>query len=287
MKPINIFRKQGFTLMETVIAIGVLAVLLTGFVAVFAPATGGIKRSLSSQEADRLASALEQQMTLNVARETTKTRGTTEITTAFEKAFEWVVNSTDPDEALLAYQYRSDISKKRLDGTGEPYTSITGQAGKDYILQPMVRRVSDKEVLEDIAAAEGNIFVVKCRPLLFEYEGQTGPGIRGDKPRSGLQSSGGLSINSDMRSARPLNGGGDSSSDSKVTMKPSTKQEFENSDNTSASDAENFKDGVICFEASFYPLPSRTPNYLKSEAFKKRFPNLNSPVMVRNIAITR
>ena len=38
----------AFTLMETVIAIGVLAVLLTGFMAVFTPAAQGIRRSISS-----------------------------------------------------------------------------------------------------------------------------------------------------------------------------------------------------------------------------------------------
>ena len=54
---------EGFTLMETVIAIGVLAVLLTGFLAVFTPAAQGIRRSISSQQADRLASTLEIELT--------------------------------------------------------------------------------------------------------------------------------------------------------------------------------------------------------------------------------
>ena len=51
--------RDGFTLMETVIAIGVLALLLTGFLAVFAPATAGIRKAVSIQEADRLAFALQ------------------------------------------------------------------------------------------------------------------------------------------------------------------------------------------------------------------------------------
>ncbi|MFT4177641.1 MAG: prepilin-type N-terminal cleavage/methylation domain-containing protein [Luteolibacter sp.] len=294
MKPVSNPHRQGFTLMETVIAIGVLAVLLTGFVAVFAPATGGIKRSISSQEADRLASALEQQMSLNNAYETSTTTSSTTITTAFEKAFEWVIDSPKPDKALLAYQYRAHISKKRIDGTGEPYTGLKGQAGKDYILQPMVRRIGDKETSEDIAAVEGNVFVVKCRPLVFENNRQSGSGIRGDQPGSGLRAGGGLStggglgINSDLRTARPVSGdGGSGRGTFDLTMKPATRQEFENSDGTVATNPESFKEGVMCFEASFYPLPSRTPGYLKSEAFKRSFPNLNSPVMVRNFAITR
>ncbi len=48
--------------MESVIAIGIVAVLLTTFLAVFGPATQGIRRAISIQEADRLVSALEREM---------------------------------------------------------------------------------------------------------------------------------------------------------------------------------------------------------------------------------
>jgi prepilin-type N-terminal cleavage/methylation domain-containing protein len=56
-KPNSRFR--GFTLLETVIAIGVLAVLLTGFMVVFAPAADGIRKSINVQQADRMGSTLE------------------------------------------------------------------------------------------------------------------------------------------------------------------------------------------------------------------------------------
>ncbi|MCP5533718.1 MAG: prepilin-type N-terminal cleavage/methylation domain-containing protein, partial [Akkermansiaceae bacterium] len=46
MQPASIIRRRGFTLLETVIAIGVLAVLLTGFILVFAPAAAGIKKAI-------------------------------------------------------------------------------------------------------------------------------------------------------------------------------------------------------------------------------------------------
>jgi type II secretory pathway pseudopilin PulG len=47
----NLFKRRlraAFTLTETVIAIGVLAVVLTGFIAVFTPAAQGIRRAISS-----------------------------------------------------------------------------------------------------------------------------------------------------------------------------------------------------------------------------------------------
>ena len=53
--------RGGFTLIESVIAIGVVAILLTTFLAVFGPASQSIRRSISVQEADRLQSALERE----------------------------------------------------------------------------------------------------------------------------------------------------------------------------------------------------------------------------------
>lgn len=154
--------KSGFTLMETVIAIGVLAVLLTGFVAVFAPAAEGIRRSINVQEADRLASTLEKELvTLRVGQESG------DIKSGFDKSFAWVAKSNTAADALFVYQYRGNPSSLRADGTAEPVISAAGTPGEDYIVQPMVRRKSDTRFTEDLQAIQGNIFVVKCTQLVF------------------------------------------------------------------------------------------------------------------------
>ena len=54
--------KSGFTLAESVIALGILVVLITGFLAVFGPAATAIRRTLSGEEASRMQSALEQEL---------------------------------------------------------------------------------------------------------------------------------------------------------------------------------------------------------------------------------
>jgi prepilin-type N-terminal cleavage/methylation domain-containing protein len=160
MKPTMTFRKRGFTLLETVIAIGVLSVLLTGFIVVFTPAAQGIKKSINVQQADRLASTFEQELV---------TLRTTADTTGFGKAFDWIKNSNVATSALLAYQYRGDPSKLRDDdNTAEPVASLQSKLpGKDYVVVSMLRRKSDSNLSADLAAVEGPVYVVKCTQLKF------------------------------------------------------------------------------------------------------------------------
>lgn len=154
--------RRGFTLLETVIAIGVLAVLLTGFLVVFAPAAEGVRKSITVQQADRLASTLEQE--LSTSRETTGNE------TGFDKAFEWIKDSHDATNALLVYQYRADINgTTRSDGTLTPQPSLTGNLpGRDFVVVPMVRQRGDALLNADLAALEGPVYLVKCSQLIFD-----------------------------------------------------------------------------------------------------------------------
>jgi prepilin-type N-terminal cleavage/methylation domain-containing protein len=168
MKTPSLFRKRGFTLIETVIAIGVLAVLLTGFVIVFAPAAAGIKKSVNLQAADRLASTLEQELVT-----LTPGQGSATITPGFDKAFKWIKgsNAGTVNDALLAYQYRGSLTAApRDDGTPIPVASIKDQVpGKDYVVQSMVRRKGDAIFLdEDLPSVEGGVYLVKCTQLVFD-----------------------------------------------------------------------------------------------------------------------
>jgi type II secretory pathway pseudopilin PulG len=150
--------------METVIAIGVLALLLTAFLAVFGPATAGLRKAISVQEADRLAAALERELvTLRPS-----TGGSDTYKTGFDKAYEWIKAAPDSGNAILLYQYRGDPSQLRADGTMEPYTKNGGVAGKDFLVQPSVRQRADALLLEDLQALDGRIFTVKLTQLVFE-----------------------------------------------------------------------------------------------------------------------
>ncbi|MCU0795255.1 MAG: prepilin-type N-terminal cleavage/methylation domain-containing protein [Akkermansiaceae bacterium] len=156
-------RARGFTLMETVIAIGVLAVLLTAFLAVFGPAAQGIRKAISVQEADRLAFTLEKEL---VTLRSTGSSGSSNFDTGFDKAYDWILSSHNSNLAILIYQYRGNPDTIRTDGTIEPFTG-EGVAGQDFIVQPVVRRKDDPNLAEDLKALEGRVYTVKLTQLVL------------------------------------------------------------------------------------------------------------------------
>ena len=151
----------GFTLMETVIAIGVLAVLLTAFLAVFGPAAQNIRKAISVQEADRLAFTLERELV------TLRSSTDANYATGFDKAYDWILSSNDSNRAILIYQYRGNPDSIRTDGTMEPFTG-DGIAGEDFIVQPVVRRKDDPNLGDDLKAIEGRVYTVKLTQLVLD-----------------------------------------------------------------------------------------------------------------------
>lgn len=175
MKLTQIRRRPGFTLMETVIAIGVLAVLITAFMYVFGPAMAGIRKSINVQEADRLASTLERELgSLRAG------QASGDIKTGFDKAFEWIRKSHEANDAVCVYQYRGDPSKQRGDGTMEPMTRANGVPGSDYVVLPIARRLSDQLFAKDLEAIEGPVFVVKCTQLVYDKSNGLIAGTQGE-----------------------------------------------------------------------------------------------------------
>lgn len=146
--------------METMIALAVMTVLITGFLAVFGPATGSIRRSLSIEEANRLQSTLE--------RELGAVRPGKEVTTyptSFEKAFAWIMESHTSGKAVILYKYKGDPKSPRDDGTLKPFEGA-GEAGKDFLVQPMARRVDDLLLEEDMEASVGRAYFVTMTQLV-------------------------------------------------------------------------------------------------------------------------
>jgi len=170
--------RGGFSLIETVIAIGVVAVLLSGFLIVFAPAAKGIKDSINSKAATRLVNTLEQELV--------SLRGQNQVTTfgtGFDKAYDYIKESSrsNPANAILVYKYRASLSTNRSsDGTPAPVNNVDGLSpGEDYVVRNMMRRKGDPEFAIDVAAIEGPVYVVKCTQLILDNAGEMRPGTAG------------------------------------------------------------------------------------------------------------
>lgn len=256
MKSHRISRTRGFTLLETVIAIGVLAVLLTGFMVVFAPAAEGIRKSINVQEADRLVSTLERELVTKRQDDKTFTefQEPSVFATGFDKAFYFLRNSDKEKAALIVYQYRGKTSGSlRSDGTPEPQPVLKDNLpGKDYIVVPMVRRKGDPLLLEDLKAIEGGLYLVKATQLVFE----------GNELKLG-------------KAGEIKN------------PKPNTNPPDPNYKPGPFNDPVDYPEAVIAFSADFYTLPAKTADFVKSGAFTARFTNARNPVFTRNLAVRR
>ncbi|MDB4739330.1 prepilin-type N-terminal cleavage/methylation domain-containing protein [Akkermansiaceae bacterium] len=159
--------KTGFTLVEVVIALGILVVMITGFMAVFGPAAQTIKKTLSTDEASRLQATLELELrTVRQGRESRRYQGD-----PFQKAIDWIAQSEEAGETVIIYKYRGIPGKFRNDGTLEPADRTLAIAGRDFLVQPMVRRLSDPLFEEDLQGVEGRVFFVKLRQLVYEGQG--------------------------------------------------------------------------------------------------------------------
>lgn len=248
MKSSSFSPKQGFTLLETVIAIGVLAVLLTGFMVVFTPAAEGIRRSITVQQADRLASSLEQELV--TLRETEKS---TDYATGFDKAFTLIEDSmAGTPKVVFVYQYRGDLTKSlRTDGTYEPYVNLkSGTPGTDYTVVTMARRLNqltgtaqDTLLRDDLTALEGRVFAVKMTQLVYKS--------------GALELSTANSVESPTTGTVALNG------------------------NTASG---KYPEAVIAFSAEFFGLQSSSYEYLRTNL---NTANLKNPIFVRNLAVRR
>jgi prepilin-type N-terminal cleavage/methylation domain-containing protein len=257
MKASDTRRRRGFTLLETVIAIGVLAVLLTGFLVVFTPAADGIRKSINTEHADRLASALEQEL-VNVRPGQTSTT----ITNGFSKAFEWIKNSNNATEALLVYQYRGKISNFRNDGTPEHEPSLADKLpGRDYIVVPMVRRPIDEEdpdekLSKDLEAIEGAVYVVKCTQLIYD-------------------------------GTRLIKGTPGNIADPKYGTSITSTDDYLNPPSPPDPNKPRAPASTIAFVAEFHMTPIRPASYFSGPTFTTDFTKLRNPVFTRHLSIRR
>ncbi|MGE9268829.1 MAG: PulJ/GspJ family protein [Verrucomicrobiales bacterium] len=158
--------KGGFTLMETMIALAVMTVLITGFLAVFGPAANSVRKALTIDEVNRMQATLERELS------TLRPGGDdASYGTSFEKAMDWITNSGTGNTAIILYKYRGNPGSTRADGTLTPVNDATGEVGKDFVIQPMARQADDPLLSADLEAVDGRAFFVTMRQLVYAADG--------------------------------------------------------------------------------------------------------------------
>jgi len=250
--------RPGFSLIETVIAIGVLAVLLTGFMIVFAPAAAGIRKVLNSQDAARLVATLEEELVTLRAGDKTLINDRLDKPaennpTGFDKAFVYIWgsggDSASPDDALLIYKYRASLTADpRDDGTPSPVEVVGDQVpGVDYVVRNMMRRKGEdgSEFFADLPAIEGPVYMVRCTQLIMDA--------------------------------------------TKDQLVLATKGKIVNPEDpgTALDTPDKYEHAVITFVADFYPCPSKVKNYFEGDEFSKLFITESKPMFSRNLAVRR
>ena len=169
MKTLTKIRKTaplGFTLVETVVAMGIAATLLATFLAIFGLATNTLDETIDGREADRLISALERE--LSILREDEVAPDTR---TAFDKAYQWIKKSSQGNEGMIfVYTYEGDPSEVRDDGSLEPRPAGVAGGG-DSVATAAVRFVEGGslpgDMLEELEAASGPVFFVRTTQLVY------------------------------------------------------------------------------------------------------------------------
>lgn len=161
---------KGFTLVESVIAMGIIAIMITAFLAAFGPAVKGVDKAISIQESKRLVSALEQELSL-----LRNGNQKNDYNNSFEKALTWIKESTigDKTKAIILYSYRGDPVSAEEDDTASPKLGEEGDvSGVDYVLTSVVRRLEDEAVVEELRprVVEGRVYLVRMRQLVFDND---------------------------------------------------------------------------------------------------------------------
>ena len=271
MKVARIHTNRGFTLVETAIAMGIVAVMISAFMVAFGPAVKGIKKSISAKDASRLSSALEHELSVLRATEvdTVPDDGDARYMTAFEKAHDWIRGSATQGTAVLVYQYRGDPSSLRADGTMNPYTGNGTVPGVDYVIQTAVRQLSNNTVVSAELAPgvlQGRVYYVRMRQLIYHDTDDADTDL--EMVLAGEDGApGGLG---QIIDPTPESDG--------------TRFTVTNSGSYSKPDPDGAGEGVIAFQANFYIIPNVLYTYINNTW---AVANPGTLVFSKNMAVTR
>lgn len=167
--------------METLLAMALVATLVSIFLVVFVPARGMVQKSLAQQDCDRLVGVLKTEMkTVRQDERSTSVASEDKYVNAFDKGFYWLKKTAKPETAIVVFSYREDITKNpREDGTRPAIPVNESVPGETSNLVTIACPIDDKIHSKHIRDAVGPVFLVSMTHLEFkngEWKANAKPG---------------------------------------------------------------------------------------------------------------
>ncbi len=172
----SLSRRRGFTLMETVVAVGIVGILLAIFIAMFIPAKQMVRAALTRQESERIENALRTELAMLHPHEQALV-GTAKSTfgnyvNAFDKAYYWMQRTKSPSTAIVLYTYRADLNRaQRADGSFPPASGDKSVPGMNSVVTSTACLMNDPVRKNDLRHAVGPVFLVRMTQLLPQADG--------------------------------------------------------------------------------------------------------------------
>lgn len=156
--------------METLLAMALVATLVSIFLVVFVPARGMVQKSLAQQDCDRLVGVLKTEMkTVRQDERSNNVSSDDKYVNAFDKGFYWLKKTDKPETAIVVFSYREDITKKPgEDGTRPAIPANESVPGETSNLVTIACPIDDKVHRKHIRDAVGPVFLVSMTYLEFK-----------------------------------------------------------------------------------------------------------------------
>lgn len=240
-------RRGGFTLVETLLAIGLVGVLLSLFLVVFVPARGMIRQALARQEAERITTVLRTELNTlrgnQQASQTAQISTPTSLITPFDKAFYWMQKCDKPGTAIVIFSYRADTREGlRPDGTYPALPANQNQPNGHSQLVTIACPMDDPVHSKEIKDAVGNVFVVRMTELEQQPNGSF-----------------------------------------KVASKPGTIKGAQSPERFIIEENNNLRGAIVYYRADFYIMAPPNPARYKNKPWKR----LGRPAFSANLTFRR
>ncbi len=178
--------RRAFTLVEALVAIGIIGMLLGIFMTLFVPVKTMLTAALSRERAEEIITVLRAEMSQLRPNENASSGASQsapgQYLTTFDKSFYWLRGSSRPYTSIVIFSYMADISKnRRADGTYPPVPRGKKISPENMDLVTIACPLNSSLHRDSIRLSEGPVYLVRMTQLIEkgngEYRVAASPGV--------------------------------------------------------------------------------------------------------------